>query len=142
MDNIDDYKFKDFRELIISSDMSGFYDDPEYPEFKLQIFSNKHQVNVLDNDSIPVAVFLFCDNEGFCEMTNPTTVKVIPVKNKVFVDWDDPLNILIPLDAKIYPDTNNIPYWDCRFDVNRGEISKWVYCIVKNYKTQLSYKDN
>ena len=36
----------------------------------------------------------------------------------------------------------DIPYWDCRFDVNRGEISKWLYCIVKNYKTQLSYKDN
>ena len=90
MDNIDDYKFSDFRELIISSDMSGFYDDPEYPEFKLQIFSNKHQVNVLDKESIPVAVFLFCDNEGFCEMNNPTAVKVIPVKNKGFVDWDNP----------------------------------------------------
>lgn len=125
--------FKDLRDMIMDVDRTGYYVDPDYPEFQLQIYSHRHQVNLVNTkDMMPIVVFLF-DEDGFSTINNAPQFKAVPVING-YADWDNASNVIIDLFRPINPG-GTIPGWTRGIrGYSKTDIAEYLDSVVSNYK--------
>lgn len=125
--------FEDLRDMIMDVDTTGYYVDPDYPEFQLQIYDHRHQVNLVNTkDMMPIMAFLF-DEEGFCTIKNTPQFKAVPVING-YADWDNAANMLIDASRPINVG-GTIPAWTERIKgYSKTDIAEYLDAVVSNYK--------